>query len=71
MADRFRTPGRWTVEVVRVAELGDRPPTDMLRIRHHGFFVADVRSVDDLGTWIPAPELAQLERESGALMLAA
>jgi antitoxin (DNA-binding transcriptional repressor) of toxin-antitoxin stability system len=58
MADRYRTPGGWTVEVVRVAA-GER-----LRIRHHGFHVADVVNVDDLARWIPAAELAQLERDT-------
>jgi len=63
VGDRYRTPGGWTVEVVQLAA-GDR-----LRIRHHGFYVADVLSVDDLGRWIPAAELAQLERDT--LLLAA
>jgi hypothetical protein len=54
MADRYRTPDGWTVEVVQLAA-GDR-----LRIRHHRFYVADVVNVDDLARWIPASELAQL-----------
>ena len=58
MADRYRTPDDWTVEVVQLAA-GDR-----LRIRHHGFYAADVVNVDDLARWIPAAELAQLERET-------
>ncbi len=41
MADRYSTPGGWTVEVVALAD-GER-----LRIRHHGYYVADARSVDD------------------------
>ena len=63
MSDRYHTPGGWTVEVVQLAA-GNR-----LRIRHHGFYVADVRNVGDLARWIPAAELAQLEREP--LILAA
>jgi hypothetical protein len=63
VGDCYRTPGSWPVEVVQVAA-GDR-----LRIRHHGFYVADVANVDDLARWIPAAELAQLER--GTLNLAA
>jgi len=65
MAERYRTPGGWTVEVVQLAE-GQR-----LRIRHHGFYVADVVNVDDLARWIPAAQLAQLEREPDTLILAA
>jgi hypothetical protein len=57
VGDRYRTPDGWTVEVVRL-EIGER-----LRVRHNGFYIADVRSADDLGRWIPATELAQLERE--------
>jgi hypothetical protein len=63
MADRYRTPDGWTVEVIHVAA-GDR-----LRIRHHGFYIADALSVDDLARWIPTAELAQLERDT--LILAA
>ena len=51
MADRYCTPDGWTVEVVQLAA-GDR-----LRIRHHGFYVADVVNVDDLARWIPTAEL--------------
>jgi hypothetical protein len=63
MADRYRTPDDWTVEVVEL------PKGDRLRIRHRGFYVADVVNVDDLARWIPAAELAQLERDT--LILAA
>ena len=63
MADRYRTPNGWTVEAVQ-PEAGER-----LRIRHRGFYVADVINVDDLRRWIPAAELAQLERDT--LILAA
>jgi len=65
MADRYHTPGGWTVEVVQL------PTGDRLRIRHHGFYVADAVNVDDLARWIPAAELAQLEREPDTLILAA
>jgi hypothetical protein len=63
MADLYCTTDDWTVEVVQLAA-GDR-----LRIRHHGFYLADVRNVDDLARWIPAAELAQLGRDM--LVLAA
>jgi hypothetical protein len=65
MADRYHTPGGCTVEVVQL------PAGDRLRIRHHGFYVGDVVNVDDLARWIPAAELAQLEREPDTLILAA
>jgi hypothetical protein len=60
---RYRTPDGWTIEVVQLAE-GER-----LRIRHHGFYVADAHNVDDLARWIPAAELVHLERDT--LVLAA
>src|SRR5258708_6334227 len=56
MADRYRTPGGWTVEVVQLAA-GKR-----LRIRHYGYYIADVRNADELAHWIPADELLHLER---------
>jgi hypothetical protein len=62
MADRYRTPGGWTVEIVRLGEACD-PAGDRLRIRHHGFYVADVRSVAALADWIPPGELELLERD--------
>jgi hypothetical protein len=65
VSDRYRTPDGWTVEVVQL-HAGDR-----LRIRHHGFYVADVVNVDDLARWMPAAELAQLEREQDTLIPAA
>jgi hypothetical protein len=65
MGDRYRTPDGWTVEVVQLAA-GQR-----LRIRHRGYYVADVRNAGDLGTWIPAAELAQLEQEPETLIPAA
>ncbi len=58
MADRYRTQDGWTVEVLHLAT------ADRLRIRHHGFYIADVVNVDDLARWIPAAEFAQLERDT-------
>ena len=52
MAERYRSPGGWTVEVVRLAE-GER-----LRIRHHGFYVADARSVASSGAGSRRPRLS-------------
>jgi hypothetical protein len=63
MADRYHTPGGWTVEVVQLAE-GER-----LRIRHHGYYIADVRNPANLEHWIPQDQLEYLERDT--LILAA
>ena len=58
MADRYHTPGGWTIEVVQLAE-GER-----LRIRHHGYYIADVRNLADLEHWIPQDQLEYLERDT-------
>jgi len=58
MADRYHTPDGWIVEVVQLTA-GKR-----LRIRHHGYYIADVLSPDDLARWILAAELARLERDT-------
>jgi hypothetical protein len=58
VSDRYHTPYGWTVEVIQL-DAGDR-----LRIRHHGFYVADVANVADLARWIPIAEIAQLERDT-------
>jgi len=58
MADRYRTPDDWTVEVVQLAE-GER-----LRIRHRGYYIADVRGVRELEGWIPRAELDLLDRDT-------
>jgi hypothetical protein len=58
VADRYHTPDDWTVEVVQLAE-GER-----LRIRHHGYYIADVRSVPELERWIPQAELVHLNHDT-------
>jgi hypothetical protein len=50
MADRYLTPGGWTIEVVHLAE-GER-----LRIRHYGYYIADVRDLLDGGGHVPLPD---------------
>ena len=60
MADRYRAPGGWTVEVVHLSGTPDRRDGERLRVRQHGFYVADVRSVAELEQWFP---LASLEPE--------
>jgi len=54
MADRYRTAdGLWTVEVVRLTGTPDRHDGVWLRIRHHGFYVADVRGIIELAAFFP------------------
>jgi hypothetical protein len=64
MADRYRAPGGWTVEVVRLSGTPDKCDGEWIRIRQHGFHVADVRSIAELEQWFP---LASLEQDTLAL----
>lgn len=66
MADRWRAPGGWTVELVRVSGTPDKRDGEFLRVRQYGYFTADVRSVAELEQWFPLAEL-----ESDGLVLAA
>jgi len=54
MADRYRTASGWSVEVV---ERSGTPDGQQLRVRYHGFYVADVRTVAELEQWIPLADL--------------
>ena len=59
MADRYRAPGGWTVEVIHLSGTPDRRDGAWIRVRQHGFHVADVRSVAELEQWFPLASLAQ------------
>jgi hypothetical protein len=56
MAERWRAPGGWTVEVVRVTGTGNRDG-EWLRVRQYGFWTADVRGVAELAQWFPLTDL--------------
>jgi hypothetical protein len=58
MAERWRAPGGWTVEVVRVAGTGNHDG-EWLRVRQYGFWTADVRGVAELVRWFPLAELEE------------
>jgi hypothetical protein len=66
MAEQWRAPGGWTVEVVRVTGTGNRDG-EWLRLRQYGYWTADVRSVAELAEWL---ELASLEEDALALVAA-
>jgi len=52
---KYKTKGGYSVEVVQLAT------GDWLRVRHHGFYVADVRTVAELERYFP---LSDLEEEA-------
>jgi hypothetical protein len=58
MAERWRAPGGFTVEVVRLSCTPDKTDGERLRLTQYGSWVADVRTVGELERWI---DLAYLE----------
>lgn len=64
MAERWRAPGGWTVEVVSLSGTPDRHDGAWLRLRQFGCWVTDIRDVDEIERWFP---LADLEQETLAL----
>jgi hypothetical protein len=50
---KFKTSGGWSVEVVEL-ESGE-----WLRVRHHGFWVADVRTTEELAAFFPLEDLEE------------
>lgn len=57
MADRYRTPTGWSVEVVRLSSTPDHHDGDWLRVCYFGFYVADVRTPEELARYFPLSEL--------------
>lgn len=60
MADRWRAPGGWRVEVVHLTGTPDHNDGERLRVTQYGSWVADVRTVGELAQWF---ELSDLEPE--------
>ena len=57
MADRYRTASGWSVEVVERSATPDNSDGQQLRVRYHGFYVADVRTVAELEQYFPLADL--------------
>jgi hypothetical protein len=57
MADRWRAPGGWTVEIVHLSGTPDNRDGEWLRVSQHRFWTADVRTVDELEQWFALAEL--------------
>jgi hypothetical protein len=67
MTDRYRTMSGWTVEVVERSGTPDNSDGQRLRVRYHGFYVADVRTVAELEQYFPLTDLGRvLEVDRGA-----
>jgi hypothetical protein len=54
MGAMYRTRDGYTVEVVRLADTGE-----WLRVRYHGFHVADVRTISELERYVPLSDLEE------------
>ena len=57
MADRYRTASGWSVEVVERSGTPDNSDGQQLRVRYHGFYIADVRTVAELEQWFSLADL--------------
>jgi hypothetical protein len=57
MGDRYRTADGWAVEVVALSATPDGNDGERLKITYCGFFVALVRTVGELETWLPLSDL--------------
>jgi hypothetical protein len=58
MADRYRAPGGWTVDVIHLSSTPDHRDGEWLRVSFHGAHVPDVRTVAELEQWFPLADLA-------------
>jgi hypothetical protein len=55
---RFRSAdGQWTIDAIRLSLTGTGRDGEQLRISHLGFFIAEVRSVDELRRYVELAEL--------------
>jgi hypothetical protein len=57
MADRWRAPGGWTVEIVHLSGTPNNRDGQWFRVCQHGFWTADVRTVAELERWFPLADL--------------
>ncbi len=57
MAPTYRTKDGYTVEVIQLSDTSGNHDGEWLRVRYHGYHVADVRSVAELERYFPLGEL--------------
>jgi hypothetical protein len=57
---RFRSiDGEWVVDVIRLSLTGDHRDGECFRVSRHGFFVAEVKAIDELRQHIDPAELEE------------
>jgi hypothetical protein len=66
MAPKYRTKDGYSVEVIELSDTSGNHDGEWLRVRYHGYHVADVRSIAELERYFPLGEL-----EADALVNAA
>jgi hypothetical protein len=64
MSDSWHAPGGWRIEIVELSGTPNRRDGQWYRIRQHGFWTADVRSIAEIERYVP---LAELEEAEGGL----
>jgi hypothetical protein len=57
MAERWRTEHGWSVEIVHLSLTPDKRDGCWYRVRQHGSFITDVRTVAELEEWVPLADL--------------
>lgn len=57
MADSYRAPGGWRVQVVTLEGTPDRRDGTWIRVTQYGVWTADVRTVAELEQFFPLGEL--------------
>ena len=55
---KYKTRDGYSVEVVQLADTGNHDG-QWLRVRYHGYYVADVRSVLELESYFPLADLEE------------
>jgi len=53
VAERYRTPDGWAVEVVQMTGTSDRHDGESFRVSYCGYHVGYARSVEELQRWVP------------------
>ena len=56
MAERWRAPGGWTVEIVHLSVTPNRHDGEWLRVNQYGFWTADVRAPVELEQFFPVSD---------------
>jgi hypothetical protein len=58
---RFRSiDGEWVVDVIRLSLTGDHSDGERFRVTRYGFFVAEVKTIDELRQYVDPAELEEV-----------